>query len=73
MYVFGNGGPLNITNKSPDKILDMYLAAGKPLNEPWAKLLGFNGFVIGKDEADVDRIMAKIGEVGVENFNYKVW
>ena len=48
------------------------MAAAKPLNEPWKKLLGFNGFVIGQDEQEVEAIMTKVGDVGVENFSFKV-
>lgn len=69
--MFGAGHELVIENIKTDQKLDIFMAAGKPLNEPWKKLLGFNGFVIGQDEQEVEAIMARVADVGVENFSYK--
>jgi redox-sensitive bicupin YhaK (pirin superfamily) len=71
-HVFGPGKVLSIQNKDASNPMDIYLAAGKPLNEPWVKLLGFNGFILAKDEEEAEKVMAKVGEVGVENFSFKV-
>jgi redox-sensitive bicupin YhaK (pirin superfamily) len=71
-HVFGPGKVLSIQNKDDSKPMDIFMVASKPLNEPWVKLLGFNGFILAKDEEDANRVMAKVGEVGVENFSYKV-
>ena len=70
--VFGEGKNLVIENKVSDKPLDIFICAGKPLNEPWKKLLGHNGFIVCKDEEEAEKVMNKVRDVGVENFSYKV-
>lgn len=70
-YVFGAGQELEIANSSAEKPLELFLAAGAPLNEPWVKLLGFNGFIVAEDEATAEKVMAKVQEVGVQNFSFK--
>ena len=60
-------------NEDNEKPLDVFFTASKPLNEEWKKLKGFNGFFIAKTENEAEKILAKIEEVGVQNFNYKVW
>ena len=71
--VFGSGEKLVLENEDSNKILDVFFTASKPLNEEWKKLKGFNGFFIAPTEAEAEKIYAKIEEVGVQNFTYKVW
>ena len=60
-------------NEDDSNPLDVFFTASKPLNEEWKKLKGFNGFILTKTETEAEKIMSKIEEVGVQNFNYKVW
>ncbi|XP_065051307.1 uncharacterized protein LOC135680983 [Rhopilema esculentum] len=55
--VFGKGGSLLIDNSEGEHVCDALIVAGKPLNEPWVKLLGRNGFIIAKDEEEADKVM----------------
>jgi hypothetical protein len=36
------------------------LGAATPTGEPWVKLLGENGFVLGRDEAEAEAEMARV-------------
>jgi hypothetical protein len=36
------------------------VGAAKPTGEPWVKLLGNNGFVLGVDEADAEASLARV-------------
>ena len=71
--VFGSGQKLVLKNDDPVNILDAFFTASKSLNEEWKKLKGFNGFFIAPNEAEAEKIYAKIAEVGAKNFNYTVW
>ena len=62
-----------LRNDDPVNILDIFFTASKSLNEEWKKLKGFNGFFIVPTESEAEKIYAKIEEVGVKNFNYKIW
>ncbi|XP_065051306.1 uncharacterized protein LOC135680982 [Rhopilema esculentum] len=55
--VFGKGGSLLIDNSEGEHVCDALIVAGKPLNEPWVKLLGRNGFIIAKDEEEANKVM----------------
>jgi hypothetical protein len=41
-------GPLELEAEAP---CEWYAGSGRSLDEPWAKLLGHNGFVLADDEA----------------------
>ena len=72
MYLFKNeGSALSIKNLDQEQQLEIFFGASKALNEPWKKLLGKNGFIITNSEDEAESVMAKIEEVGVENFTYK--
>ena len=74
VYLFEAGDFLEISHASgAETALDIFLGAGAKMNdEPWVKLLGHNGFIIAKDDAEADTIMSKIDERGKE-FSYKDW
>lgn len=57
LLMFAEGGDLIIDNGDGEKVCDALIVAGKPLNEPWVKLLGRNGFIIAEDEKEADRVM----------------
>ena len=56
IIVFGSGGNLLLDNESGESLCDALVVAGKPLNEPWVKLLSRNGFIIAKDEETANRV-----------------
>jgi len=60
LWLFGQGGGLSI--EAGEEGAKALITAGKPLNEPWVKLLGRNGFIITADEAEGDKVMAIIEE-----------
>lgn len=70
LLVFGSGGGLVLDNCQGEGICDTLIVAGKPLNEPWVKLLGRNGFIIAKDEAEADKVMDVIKKEE-NNFTYE--
>ena len=70
LVVFGKGGELELDNGDGDKVCDALVVAGKPLNEPWVKMLGRNGFILAKEEAEADRIMEVIHREQ-NDFSYK--
>ena len=70
LVVFGDGGGLVLDNSEGEGACDALVVAGKPLNEPWVKLLGRNGFIIAKDEAEAEKVMDCIMKEE-NNFSYK--
>ena len=48
----------------------MLVVAGKPLNEPWLKLLGNNGFIITSTEEEAEKVMEVINNTG-DQFTYQ--
>jgi len=68
LWLFGGGTGLNLeTGEEGAKAL---IVAGKPLNEPWFKMLGRNGFIITSTEEEAENVMKVIHEAGNE-FSYK--
>lgn len=63
---------MRVSNKGP-KPVDLFLAAAKPLEENWVKLLGMNGFVIAGSKDKAESILRKAEEVGLEDFSYKLF
>lgn len=55
LWLFGEGGELAV--EAGEDGMKALLVAGKPLNEPWVKLLGRNGFIIAATEEEADRVM----------------
>ena len=53
--VLGDGATLEPTASDTDA--DFLVGTGAPLDEPWTKLLGHNGFVIASDEAEADALL----------------
>ena len=47
-------------------------AGAEMVDEPWVKLLGHNGFIIARDEAEAAEVMGTIDEAGLK-FNYKIF
>lgn len=71
LYIFESGHVLEVSNPVGTNTLDLFIAAGKKINnEPWVKLLGHNGFIIASDEEEANAVMAKVDEVG-NKFTYK--
>jgi len=70
LWLFGQGAGLNV--QAGEEGAKMLVTAGKPTNEPWVKALIRNGFIICKDEAEADTVMAKIEE-HKENFSFKAF
>jgi len=60
LVIFGKGGGLLLDNCGGESSCDAIVVAGKPLNEPWVKMLGRNGFIIAKDEEEAERVMGVI-------------
>eukprot|EP00038_Savillea_parva_P016727 m.17836 g.17836 ORF g.17836 m.17836 type:complete len:304 (+) comp3539_c0_seq1:1596-2507(+) len=58
--VFGDGDNLELTNANPETPVEFVVGAGKPSGEPWVKLLGHNGFVLGATEAEAEADMARV-------------
>ena len=70
LVLYGSGGGLVLDNSEGEGPCDALVVAGKPLNEPWVKLLGRNGFIIAKDEAEAEKVMDCIMKEE-DNFSYK--
>ena len=70
LVMFGKGGGLLLDNSGNSGICDVLVVAGKPLNEPWVKLLGRNGFIIAKDEGEAQKVMDVILKEE-NNFSFK--
>ena len=70
LLLFGKGGDLILDNSVGENTCDALVVAGKPLNEPWVKMLGRNGFIIAKDETEAESIMNVIVKEE-NNFNFK--
>lgn len=69
--LFGKGSHLEIT-AGPDAMLDMFVAAGAPMNnEPWVKMLGNNGFGIFRNEQEAIEIMGKAVAAG-KDWSFKI-
>jgi len=68
LWLFGKGAGMSI--EAGEEGAKMLVTAGKPLNEPWVKMLGRNGFIIAEDEAEADKIMTVINETESE-FSFK--
>jgi len=60
LWLFGQGAGMSI--EAGEEGVKLLITAGKKLDEPWVKTLGRNGFIITKDEAEADQIMAVINE-----------
>jgi redox-sensitive bicupin YhaK (pirin superfamily) len=71
VLAFGKGTVLEISSSSPDEPLDLFLAACQPLNTPWVKKLGNNGFGIFRNEQEAITITEKIVFAG-KDWSYKV-
>jgi len=62
LWLFGEGASLGV--EAGEEGAKLFMIAGKPLNEPWVKTLGNNGFIITRDEAEGDAVMKVIHETG---------
>jgi redox-sensitive bicupin YhaK (pirin superfamily) len=68
LLIFGGGADLKI--ESGEEGLEALVVAGKPLNEPWVKLLGNNGFIIASTEEEAEKVMNVVQQTGKE-FSFK--
>jgi len=68
LLIFGGGAGLKI--ESGEEGLEALVVAGKPLNEPWVKMLGNNGFIITSTEEEAEKVMGVIQQTGKE-FSFK--
>jgi len=68
LWLFGEGKDLGL--EAGDEGVEMLMVAGKPLNEPWVKMLGRNGFIIAANEEEAEKVMEVIHKTGNE-FSYQ--
>ena len=70
ILLFGSGGNLCLDNEGKDSVCEALVVAGKPLNEPWVKLLVNSGFIIANDEETAQRVEEVIFREG-NDFTYE--
>lgn len=58
LWIFGGGAELVV--EAGEEGVQALVVAGKPLNEPWVKLLGRNGFIITATEEEAEKVMEVI-------------
>ena len=67
VWLFGGGEGLEV--EAGEEEVEMLVVAGKPLNEPWVKLLGNNGFIITSTEEEAEKVMEVVNNTG-DQFTY---
>jgi len=68
LWLFGEGAALNV--ESGDDGVEALVVAAKPLNEPWFKMLGRNGFIITASEEEAEKVMEVVHKNG-NDFSFK--
>jgi len=64
LCIFGGGSTLKV--EIGEEGFEALVVAGKPLNEPWVKLLGNNGFIITATEEEAEKVMDVVQKTGNE-------
>jgi len=64
LWLFGQGAELEVV--AGDNGVEALVVACKPLNEPWVKLLGGNGFIITATEEEAEKVMEVVHKTGKE-------
>ncbi len=61
MMIFGDEDQaLAISDLGAGRVSRFIIASGEPINQPFLKLLGLGGFIIGRSEVEVRRTMDEL-------------